>query len=98
MRMSNKVLTRFLVGFRRVLDSLIDVFHPRYETRSDYRRREQEQVRGRRAHAQEAEQRSESGRLQRQRDRDLRPDKRQQGGDPGVSEVSMMVTEYHHDS
>ena len=50
--------------------------------------------RGRRAHAQEGagEQRSDSGRLQRQRDRELRPEKRQQGGgDPGATEVRMVT-------
>ena len=54
----------------------------RYETRSDYRRREQEQVRDRRR---------TPGDQQRQRDRDLRPDKRQQGGDPGGSEVIRVI-------
>ena len=59
----------------------------RYETRSDYRRREQEQVRDRRrTHAQDC-----PGDQQRQRDRDLRPDKRQQGGDPGASEVIRLI-------
>ena len=40
----------------------------------------------RRTHAQDG-----PGDQQRQRDRDLRPDKRQQGGDPGASEVMRVV-------